>query len=430
VEVGGTESGKSARGYSLSCQPPPPPVPPRKSRRERGGDTVTRRANAIKSIISPRLDLLKYSNPFVEDISSMADITSMAACLAEQLRLLGYVVLPPPATAPEPAEQATHGVTTPESPTPESAAPVRLHEEAPEAETPPAKYDFTAYFLPAPAKQLLLPLIKEENPGGHARPTGYETEDYFLDTGIFDAAVERANECTHRGTKQNQSTPDAGPGQQKQSGSSQQVPDAGLLMAEAIVRGRTYRGAGHSPDRLRHYADGGPPGPQQPEPKGHPPEPRSSDRRRHSVVGGPPGTEASLSLCSTSTVSSVATMLIPSRRDTVEDGAAQPAAPFWEPAQPASGNHGSEQTTGGGFGSSAGFSSGFGSTTGFNSAGFGRFSPEAGEFGSTNYPPKPTYRGKGGKGGGKGGFARKGGGKETRRPGVDVRCPACGFWRN
>ena len=83
----------------------------------------------------------------------MNDVTGIAACLAEQLRLLGYIVLAPPATAPEPAppeenlQAATRHDDTGTAASADSV-PVRLQEEAQnsyEAETPPAVYDFTAY---------------------------------------------------------------------------------------------------------------------------------------------------------------------------------------------------------------------------------------------------------------------------------------------
>ena len=221
----------------------------------------------------------------------MTDISGIAACLAEQLRLLGYVVLAPPAPAPAPVDTAptpstdaapvppqeniqeaqgattppaTHDVATTAAPAPVSAAPVRLQEEAPDAyggETPPATYDFTAYFdngrAPARAPKhdaagppggngasnldVLFPLTKEENPGGPVRPTGCNIESFFLDTGTFDTAAARANERAHRGTERHpggkKSTPDAGT-----AGSSRDVRNAGLLMADAIVRGRTCRG--------------------------------------------------------------------------------------------------------------------------------------------------------------------------------------------
>ena len=413
----------------------------------------------------------------------MTDISGIAACLAEQLRLLGYVVLAPPAPAPAPVDtaptpstdaapvppqenvQEAQGATTPPAttaaPAPVSAAPVRLQEEAQDAygaETPPATYDFTAYFdngrayAGAPKHDaagppggngaskldVLFPLTKEETPGGPVRPTGHNIESFFLDTGAFAAAAARANERVNRGTGRHpggeKGTPDAGT-----AGSSRDTRNAGLLMADAIVRGRTCRGqkgptlvpttAARSPDRLRRYATGGPPGTEESVPPERTTAARSPDRRHHSVVGGPPGTEESVSLCSTSTASSVTTMLIPSRRDTEEDGGAQPDAPFWEPAK-ANNGQGFDKQSWGGFTFDKpqrglpGDQSGFGSHSGF-----GRCS---GGFGSREYPRNTNREGKySHKSGGKN--SRKGGGKDSgppRRPGVDVRCPACGFWRN
>ena len=70
----------------------------------------------------------------------MTDFSGIASCLAEQLRLLGYVVLAPPATAPTSVD------TAPVAPT--DVAPVPLQKSVQEAQgaaAPPATCDFAAY---------------------------------------------------------------------------------------------------------------------------------------------------------------------------------------------------------------------------------------------------------------------------------------------
>ena len=152
-----------------------------------------------------RLDSLKYSNPFrslesLKTAPTTTDTSSIAACLAEQLRLLGYTVTAPPLAAPAPA----------------CAAPVHLEQEdaqdAQEAESPPAKYDFAAYQgpysgLPQPAGQQEPPdergsataapiLIMDDAPGGSGRPTGanHDIQSFYLEPALLAAAAARATE--------------------------------------------------------------------------------------------------------------------------------------------------------------------------------------------------------------------------------------------
>ena len=166
------------------------------------------------------------------------------------------------------------------------------------------------------------------------------------------------------------------------------------MMAAAIIRGRSARGQETTQER--------------------------SPERRRSVVGGPPVSEATLSR---QTVTSIATVTIPSRRNTETDFGSQhdgcTPPPFWMPtvgSQPNNADYG----------------------RGFSRGGFGN------PFGAGSFPASasananPCDKGAnrwGKKGGGKGSSqkdkapAGKAGGR-PRRPGVDVRCPACGFLRN
>ena len=374
----------------------------------------------------------------------MTDTSSIAACLAEQLRLLGYTVTAPPPAAPAPA----------------GAAPVHLKQEdaqeAQEAESPPAKYDFAvcqglysgcrAYLgMPQPAGQPEPPgergsattapiLIRDEAPGGFDRPTGanHDVQSFFLEPSLFAAAAARATERVklpaQTGTAGRQppdSSRDAGsstagrqpPDSSRDAGSStagSQPPgssrDAGL-MAAAIIRGRSTRGQENNSQGAAN---------------------EGSPERRRSVVGGPPVSEATLSR---QTVTSIATVTIPSRRNTEtdfgsqHDGCAPP--PFWEPTV---GSKPNIANRGEGFG---GFYGG-----GFSRGGFGDFSSPSG-FGrsfpaSASADANPCDKGANRwekKGGGEGSSrkdkapAGKAGGR-PRRPGVDVRCPACGFLRN
>ena len=153
----------------------------------------------------------------------------------------------------------------------------------------------------------------------------------------------------------------------------------------------------------------------------------------------------------------------PSRRNTEADYGSQGDTHVWVSSSAAPDDMGSyaggfgagssgQNFPSTGFGSGFGGGSGFGSKSGFGSAGFGSWSG----FGTSNYTTGAGFGDRPGFGSGPGfgagtptGFASKGGGfgagkgarhgerppagkagGRARRPGVDMRCPACGYLSN
>ena len=154
-------------------------------------------------------------------------------------------------------------------------------------------------------------------------------------------------------------------------------------------------------------------------------------RARHSAPGlRRPG--YSYSPFSAPRETSIVTVTIPSRRNAETDFGSQPdtaETPFWVPAAESYAGSATGGTNAG-F-QNAAYGSGF-PASGFDSGGFGGSFASApfgsgqdggfgGHFGKKGRGKGSTHKGKA--------PAGKSGGRPNR-PGVDVRCPACGFLRN
>ena len=174
-------------------------------------------------------------------------------------------------------------------------------------------------------------------------------------------------------------------------------------MAAAIIRGRLPRG--HAVNSQEAVT-------------------KCSPERRRSAFRGYPFSESTLTR-----QTSIATVTIPSRRTTETDFGSQPdvgSQPFWVPATGGP-NAGSNNAAHG---------SGF-PPSGFDRGGFGGFSGASASANPFGQGADSSWerdrwgkrgRGKGSTHKGKAPAGKAGG--RPQRPGVDVRCPACGFLRN